>query len=202
MELLNPEQSYTFSKIFELKIEPKDLAAEFGYTLSRQRLNLPQYQQKLDRLVELQARIEEILPYVSLVNETARRELLISPVILDLIHYTKSEVKIEYNIKVNNQLQGNFDYLLLNQGSLLVIEAKKEDLDYGFSQLVAELVALEKWKNQEPQSNLVGAVTTGKIWEFGVLNRHQKHIIQGLDSYRVPDDLGDLMRILVNILLT
>ena len=156
MNLINSEQSYTFSKIFELKIEPKDLAKEFGYTLSRQRLHLPQYQQELDRLVELQDRIEEILPYVSLVNETARRELLVSPIILDLIHYTKSEVKIEYNIKVTNQLQGNLDYLLINRDSLLVIEAKKEDLDYGFSQLVIELIALDQWNNQDQQNNLIG----------------------------------------------
>ncbi|MFP5269748.1 hypothetical protein [Coleofasciculus sp.] len=40
MPLLNPNQSYTFSKIFELQIEPEDFVTEFGYTLERIRLNI------------------------------------------------------------------------------------------------------------------------------------------------------------------
>ncbi|WP_222620796.1 hypothetical protein [Sphaerospermopsis sp. LEGE 00249] len=53
-------------------------------------MNLPQYQHNLDRLTELQERLDEILPYFDLANETSRREVLISPIILDLVHYTKS----------------------------------------------------------------------------------------------------------------
>jgi hypothetical protein len=47
------------------------------------------------------------------------------------------------------------------------------------------------------QPILLGGVTTGKIWEFARLNRKSKHIEQGLEDYRVPDDLDPLMRILV-----
>ncbi len=57
-KLLNPNQSYTFSKFFELQIEPDDIVTEFGYTLERIRLNLPQYSGELDRLEELRSRIE------------------------------------------------------------------------------------------------------------------------------------------------
>ncbi|ERT04059.1 hypothetical protein M595_5999 [Lyngbya aestuarii BL J] len=200
MKIINPEQSYTFSKIFELKIEPKDLAKYFGYSFSRTKLNLSQYQGDLDRVDQLKERIEEILPYASLSSEQARREILISPLIFDLIHYTKSEIFIEYSIKVSEQLQGNLDYFLENVNSLLVIEAKKEDLDYGMSQLIAELIALEQWQENKQQTHLVGAVTTGKIWEFARLNREQKQIEQGLESYRVPEDIEPLMRILVQAL--
>jgi NifB/MoaA-like Fe-S oxidoreductase len=73
MKVLEPTGSYTFSKIFELKLIAQDLAAEFGYTLTRKRLSLPQYQGELDRIRELQNRIEETLPYVNLSTETARR---------------------------------------------------------------------------------------------------------------------------------
>ncbi|WP_413166413.1 hypothetical protein ACL6C3_06835 [Capilliphycus salinus ALCB114379] len=200
MKIINPEQSYTFSKIFELKIEPKDLAKYFGYSFSRTKLNLPQDQGDLDRINQLKQRIEEILPYASLSSEQARREILISPLIFDLVYYTKSEIFIEYSIKVSEQLQGSFDYFLENVNSLLVIEAKKEDLDYGMSQLIAELIALEQWQENKQQTHLVGAVTTGKIWEFARLNREQKQIEQGLESYRVPEDIEPLMRILVQAL--
>jgi len=200
MKILDSTQSYTFSKIFELKIPADDLAAEFGYTLSRKSLNLPQYQGDLDRLQELRSRIEEILPYVDLASETSRREILISRVVAELVHYTKAQLRIEYPLKVTEQLQGYLDYLLRTQTDLLVIEAKRQDLDYGFTQLVAEIIALDQWDRTPNQPQLIGAVTTGKIWEFGVLHREAKHIDQGLDSYRVPDDLNPLMRILVQAL--
>lgn len=201
MTILDSTQSYTFSKYFEMHISPQDFAQEFGYTFTRKRLNLPQYQENLDRLQELQERLDEILPYFDLANETSRREVLISPIILDLVHYTKSQVRIEYQIKVSEQLQGYFDYLIKNRNNLLVIEAKKEDLDYGMTQLFAELIALDKWQENQQQTHLIGSVTTGKIWEFARLDRINKHLNQGLDSYRVPDDLDPLMRILVQALI-
>jgi hypothetical protein len=84
------------------------------------------------------------------------------------------------------------------QNELIVIEAKH--LDYGFTQLAAEMIALDQWERTPDQATLLGAVTTGKVWEFGLLHRATKHIEQGLDSYRVPDDLDPLMRILVQAL--
>jgi hypothetical protein len=201
MRVLDPNQSYTFSKIFELRIFADDLANEFGYSFTRKRLSLPQYQQELAHLEDLKDRIEAVLPYVDLASETSRREVLISQVLLQLVQYTKSQLKIEYPIKINQQLQGYLDYLLRSQTELLVIEAKREDLDYGFTQLVAEMIALDHWDRIPEQSTLIGAVTTGKIWQFGRLNRATKHIEQGLDSYRVPDDLEPLMRILVQALV-
>ncbi|NES22004.1 MAG: hypothetical protein F6K41_24550 [Symploca sp. SIO3E6] len=181
-------------------MEPKDLAKYFGYLFTRKKLNLPQYQGDLNRGQQLKERIEEVLPYASLSSEAARREILISPLILDLVYYTKSEIFIEYSIKVSEQLQGYLDYFLENVNDLLVIEAKKEDLDYGMTQLIAELIALEKWQENKQNHYLIGAVTTGKIWEFARLNRDKKQIEQGLESYRVPEDVEPLMRILVQAL--
>jgi hypothetical protein len=200
--ILTPQQPYTFSKIFDLKIEADELVAEFGYTLQRTSLNLPQYSGELDRLEELRSRIQEVLPYVSLVNETARREVLISRVVLELVHYTKAQLRIEYPIKVTEQLQGYLDYLIRTKNELLVIEAKREDLDYGFTQLAAEMIALDQWEKTPEQDILLGVVTTGKIWQFGRLDRARKHIDQGLEQYRVPEDLDSVMRILVAALST
>ncbi len=202
MTILDPNQTYTFSKIFEMRISAKDLAQELGYQFTRKWLDLPQYSGELDRLPELENRLNEILPYFDLSNETSRREVLISPIILDLVHYTKSEVRIEYPLKITNQLQGYLDYFIENRQNILVIEAKKEDLDYGLTQLIAELIALDKWEKMEQQTEILGAITTGKIWEFCKLNRSQNSIEQGLNSYRVTEDIEALMRILVHSLIT
>lgn len=143
-----------------------------------------------------------MLPFVPLTSELARREILISRVVTELIHYTQAELRIEYGLKVSNWLQGSLDYLLrvnsINQ--LLVIEAKYEDLTRGFTQLVAQLVALDQWEAAPTVSDqpiLVGAISTGTIWQFGTLDRTAKQFEQGINSYRVPEDLEPLMRMLV-----
>ena len=199
MNTIDLSQSYTFSKFFELKIAANDLARSFGYNFERTFLKLPEYSGELDRTDQTRDRIEEVLPFVNLSNETARREILISPIIYDLIHYTQIEVRIEYLIRASEQLQGYVDYFLEAPHSVLVVEAKKEDLELGMTQLIAELIALDRWLDTD-SNPLIGAVTTGKIWEFAKLDRQTQLISQGLESYRVPADLEPLTRILIHAL--
>ncbi|MBF2003452.1 MAG: hypothetical protein IGS50_04595 [Synechococcales cyanobacterium C42_A2020_086] len=197
--ILQPGQSYTFRQYFEMVYEPEDILAEFGYTLERALLSLPQSTATLDRLDDLKTRIQESLPYISLTSEAARRELLIAPILLDVVHYTRAQLRIEYPLIVTEQLKGSLDYYLYSVGKLLVVEAKNADLAKGFTQLAVELIALDQWiTNQQPI--LQGAVSTGDIWQFGILHREQKQIQQVLTLYRVPDDLESLVRILVKIL--
>lgn len=85
MAILDSNQSYTFSRYFELGFEASELAQEFGYGLTRKTLNLPESPSELDRLQELRDRIEEVLPFVPLTNELARREIIISRVVTELI---------------------------------------------------------------------------------------------------------------------
>lgn len=200
MKVLNPNESYTFSKIFDLNVELDDIIADFGYGLTRQKLNLPGYGGELERIQELRDRIEEILPFVSLTTEIARRELLISRVVTEVVHYTKAQLRIEYPLKVSEQLQGSLDYLLRTETQVVIIEAKKEDLTNGMKQLAAEMIALDQWMESE-QETVIGAVTTGTLWQFSKLDRSNKQFYQGLESYRVPEDVEALLRILVQALV-
>jgi hypothetical protein len=197
--ILQPGQSYTFRQYFELPFEPDDILAELGYTLDRRELNLARYSGELDRMKESQRRVRENLQYASLTSEQARRELLVAPIITDLCYYTRSQLRIEYPLVVNDWLKGSLDYFVRANNTLLVVEAKNDDLARGFTQLGAELIALDQWSNTE-QSVLYGAVTTGDIWKFGQLDRVEKRIVQDINLYRVPGDFEDLMRILVAIL--
>lgn len=166
--ILDPNRSYTFSNYFELNVDAFDLVAEFGYSLVRTQLRLPQFLGQLEQVDVLRERIEAILPYVDLVNETARREIFIAPIVSELVRITHARLSIEYPLQVNSQLQGNLDYYLRTQTHLLVIEAKQADLTRGFTQLAMEMIALEQWTELN-QSDLLGAVTTGNIWQFGVV---------------------------------
>lgn len=197
---LDPNRSYTFSNYFDLGIIPSELVTEFGYTLSKQIVMLPQYLGELDRLANLKQRIEEVLPYIDSENETTRREFMIAPIVIDLIYYSHARARIEYILKLNNQLQGSLDYYLESDRGLVIIEAKQADLSRGFGQLAVELIALDQWTDSQ-QSELLGAVTTGNIWQFGILQRSQKHILQVLNLYRVTEDIEEVIRILLAALL-
>ena len=199
MKILQSDVSYTFSKFFEMNAEVDEIVADFGYTLKRKKLNLPTYEGELERLQELSDRIEEILPFVSLTTEIARRELLISRVVTEVVHYTKAQLRIEYPLKVSDQLQGSLDYLLRTDTQVIIIEAKKEDLTNGLKQLAVEMIALDQWM-ESSQTHLIGAVSTGTLWQFSQLDREHKRIDQGLENYRVPEDINPLMRILVQSL--
>lgn len=63
---------------------------------------------------------------------------------MDLLHYTKAQIYIEYPITVSKQLKGSLDYLIQNQQTFLVIEGKNEDLERGFLQLAIGLIVLDK----------------------------------------------------------
>jgi hypothetical protein len=192
--ILQEGQSYTFRSYFEMVYEPEEILDEFGYSFSKSRLSLPQTIRQIDQLPALRQRIERILPLVSLTSETARRETLVAPVLMEVAAYCNCLLKIEYPLTVNSWLKGNFDYLLRSTRSLLVVEAKNDDLTRGFIQLAVELIALSMVEDQEV---LYGAVTIGDVWQFGRLDSKQQRITQDITLYRVPDDLDVLMQILV-----
>ena len=200
LKILQEDQSYTFRSYFELPYEADDILAEFGFSLVKSRLSLPQTTQPLDRVPELKQRIEETLPFISLSNEMARRETLVSPVLLEVIRYCHCQMRIEYPLNVNHWLKGNLDYLLRstnNTHNLLVVEAKNDDLTRGFTQLAVELIALSYI---EEKTIFYGAVTMGDVWRFGQLDCNSKQITQDLNLFKVPDDLELLLKSLLGIL--
>lgn len=197
IKILQEGQSYTFRSYFELPYEADDILAEFDYSLQRAELSLPQTTRQLDRLPEFKQKIRTVLPFISLSNETARRETLVSPIMLEVICYCQCQMRIEYPLAVNNWLKGNLDYLLRSQNNLVVIEAKNDDLTRGFTQLAVELIALS---HIEEQTVFYGAVTMGDVWRFGKLERSQQQITQDINLFKVPDDLDTLVRVLLGIL--
>ena len=196
-KILNLEEGYSLGSFFELKIEAQDLAKEFGYSFERKWLKLPQYTGELDRSPQTQERIEEVLPHVSLTSDRAKREILVSPIIRDLIHYTKANVRTEYPIQTTEKSPRVLDYFIKSTQCAVVTFAKGADTDFGMTELIASLIALDRWLEDPPQTHLIGAVTTGRTWEFARLNRQSKNIEQGLEIYSLLKNFDALMRILV-----
>jgi len=195
--ILQEGQSYTFRSYFEMPYEADEILAELGYALVKTRLDLPRSNRQLERLQELRQRIDESLLLVSLSSETARRETLVAPALLEVARYCQCQVRIEYPLSVNNWLKGNLDYFLKRHTGLLVVEAKNDDLTRGFTQLAVELIAISE---VEEGDVFYGAVTIGDAWRFGRLEKTKQQIFQDVSLYRIPDDLEDLMKILLGIL--
>ncbi len=198
MNSIIPTQA-TFADYFKLTIYLDEILAYFGFSLDKNEQIFPQGNVLEERTEQLKQRIRENLPLISLNNETAKREFLIAPVLMEVLHYTRSKLKTEFPINVNEQLKGNLDYYLEGANNLLIIEAKNTDLESGFTQLAVELIALNQITSSK-SNKLYGAVSTGNIWQFVILEREQKRLIQDLTLLRVPNDLDILLPILVGIL--
>jgi hypothetical protein len=195
-KILRKEESYTFAKYFELAYDIEDILADLDCSFERTLLDLPKTDQVIPEINELRQQILDGIQYVSITSEQARREFLIAPIIRHICRQTHKRVRVEYPINVNDWLQGTLDYYFPD---LLVIEAKRDNLDNGFTQLAVELIALDEWTNSDIPI-LYGAVTTGNDWRFGKFHRQQRQIIQDIKLYRVPEELEILVAILINLL--
>lgn len=197
-KILQPEANYTFRSFFELPNDPDEILAEFEYGYTQGRLSMPVTTKPLPGLEDLKAQIEQTLPYVQLTSEAAKREVLVAPVLLRVATLCHRVLRFEYPLKVNNWLQGNLDYLIRAEQQVVVVEAKRDDLTRGFTQLAVEMIALSLWENAPRY--VYGAVTIGSFWVFGRLDVQAKLVTQDIGGYKVPDDVEDLVRVLVGIL--
>ncbi len=190
----------TFTDYFKLNVDIEDILAEFGYSFNVESCKLPRAPLENGRPAVVKKHLEEVIPHVRLANETARREFLIAPVLTEVALLTDATIRVEFPLEVDDRLRGTLDYFLRAQHHLLIVEAKNADLERGFTQLAVELVALDRWAEDAPDPRFYGAVSVGNVWQFGFLDRAQKRIYQDYNTYSVPTDLEDVMRILVALL--
>ena len=141
-----------------------------------------------------------MIPKVSLNSEIAKRELLVAPVLHNIVRNLDAKLHVEYAIDVDDKLSGSIDYLLRAAHELIVIEAKKGDLERGFNQLAVEMIALAKYEADDTPELLYGAITIGEVWRFAVLDKATKSLAKDVHTYRFPEDLANIFAILNGIL--
>lgn len=197
--VINPEQSYTFSDYFKLRVRTEEVLEYFGYSKQNEQMELSLFEGEIPQLQSLADKIKEVLIHISLENEITRREFLLAPIMFEVRHLTQAKLNSEYWIEINNQLKGSLDYYLKRESELLVVEAKNADLTRAFTQLAVELVAVDK-ASETDKDIIYGAVSTGQEWQFGRLNRVEKRFYQDIRTYTVPSNLEEIVRILVWIL--
>lgn len=115
-------------------------------------------------------------------SESARTEAIIFPILREIYKSYSDHVTlwIQEPLEYNAKLKGTPDYLIANKSPLgitvftnpllAVVEAKKNDFEYGWGQCLAELVAVQKLNGDE-NFTVYGIVTDGEFWQFGKLEK-------------------------------
>jgi hypothetical protein len=113
-------------------------------------------------------------------SEKARSEFIIAPILLELRSLSQGKVSIfsgqDFTIDRELGLSGACDFLIarsplqltIEAPVIALVEAKKGVLKSGLGQCIAEMVAAQRF-NQEQGVNveqIYGVVTTGSIWQF------------------------------------
>jgi len=113
-------------------------------------------------------------------SEKARSEWIISPVLTAVRRLLKHQVSLfsgeDFSVDPQLGLNGICDFLISKSPTQLeiqapvavIIEAKKENLNGGLGQCIAEMVAVQKFNdaNNINISPIFGSVTSGTAWKF------------------------------------
>ncbi|WP_420208321.1 hypothetical protein [Candidatus Electronema sp. JC] len=194
-------KKYTFSDYFEMGNPTEEIVVALGYAFFTQAVALPRLQTVSQETAErISSTYYALLPKISLSSETAKREVMIAPVLHSVIQNINAKLNIEYPVEVNDKLGGTIDYLFRSPQNLIVIEAKKGDLERGFNQLAAEMIAMDMYEEPSAMQNIYGAVTIGEVWRFAVLEREEKRLLKDVHTFRFPEDVSEIFSILSGML--
>lgn len=142
--------------------------------------------------------LEETLPLaVALPSEKAKSELLISPILVEVRKMLRREVSLfsgqDFTVDTDAGLSGTCDFLMsrsreqfeIEAPVVVVVEAKRADLNLGMGQCMAEMVAAQKF-NQSANMEAVtiyGCVSSGMLWRFLKLDGNEMTI--DLEDYSI-----------------
>jgi hypothetical protein len=113
-------------------------------------------------------------------TEKVRSELIIAPLLFEFRELLNRQVSLfsgtDFSIDLESGLTGVCDFLLTRSMSeviieapaVIIIEAKKGELNAGWGQCAAEMIAAQKFNaaNGQEIPTIYGSVTTGTRWQF------------------------------------
>jgi hypothetical protein len=162
----------------------------------------------------LKETLQENVPLALASNtEKSRSEMIITPILIELRRQTKHQISlfsgVDFTVDPEKGLNGNCDYiisrstelLLLRSPVVMLVEAKKENLNAGLGQCIAEMLAARFYNEQEQNQStnqtepIFGVVTSGTNWKF--LKLEEQFISIDLDEYYLSS-IGKILGILLS----
>lgn len=129
----------------------------------------------------LKQELKENLPLVlARGSEKARSEWIISPVLTALRRLLNRQISLfsgeDFTVDASIGLTGFCDFLIscsttqleIEAPVIVIVEAKKENLNGGLGQCIAEMVAAQKFNSANERSikTIYGSVSSGTTWKF------------------------------------
>src|SRR5438105_6528267 len=117
---------------------------------------------------------------IAFYSEKSRSEFIVAPVLLSCQEMLKHECCLYSGIRLDvdpeKGLKGECDFILaktpptpaLRAPLMVIVEAKKNDIEEGLPQCAAQMVAARLFNEQHKEHlpAIYGCVTTGEIWQF------------------------------------
>ena len=176
--------------------ETTDLFADMPDTTLR-----PEFKAQLDIMVPLA---------LTTSTEEARSEFIIAPVLLEVWLLNNRQIGllsgVDFTIDEAQGLNGICDYIItrfpeqlfVKAPVLMVVEAKNEDMKKGYAQCIAEMVAAQRFNEQEGTSIgcIYGVVTIGELWRFMELDGSKVRLdARNYHIDRLPKIMGILLHL-------
>lgn len=117
---------------------------------------------------------------LSIVSEKSRSEFIVAPILVECRERMQRRINIFSGVRLDidpkRGLKGECDFILGHSNSryafqapiMVILEAKKHDMDDGLAQCAAQLIGacLHNERAGKPLAHLYGCVTTGDRWQF------------------------------------
>ncbi|WP_339379447.1 hypothetical protein [Okeania hirsuta] len=121
--------------------------------------------------------------------------MIIAPILIDIKRQNQEQINIfsgiDFTVEPETGLNGSCDFLITKSAEMLIItapiivivEAKKENLNLGLGQCIAEMIAARIFNQKEGNniSTIYEAITSGTNWRF--LQLQEQNIMIDLTEY-------------------
>lgn len=129
----------------------------------------------------LQSILENYVPWaIAVGSEKAKSEMIVAPVLLELKQILHSPVSVfsgrDFTVDASVGLNGICDFLIsrsveqleIEAPAIVLVEAKRDSLNSGIGQCMAEMIAAQRFNQQNDvdRSTIYGATTSGTAWRF------------------------------------
>ncbi|GAA6619251.1 hypothetical protein [Scytonema sp. NUACC26] len=182
-----PYSNFTFAKA---KKDFNLIAVEGGRFLPQVEMISPS--------TKLQAALEDLPWAIAVGSERAKCESIVYPVLQEVRRILNFQVSLfsgrDFTVAPEKGLNGYVDYLISRSVEQLEIEApvvvlaeaKRDNLNEGIGQCIAEMVAAQQFNqiNEVPISTIYGVISNGTQWRF--MKLEDRTVTIDLMDYPLP----------------
>ncbi|MCV3215455.1 hypothetical protein OGM63_18375 [Plectonema radiosum NIES-515] len=153
---------------------------DFGLTTVEGGRFLPEVEPITPSLVLAGLLSENLSWAIAVGTEKAKSEMIVAPTVLEVKRILNRQISVfsgtDFTVDPAIGLSGVCDFLIsrspeqfdIEAPAVVIVEAKRDNLNIGLGQCIAEMVAAQKFNeaNHQPLATIYGSITSGTAWRF------------------------------------